>query len=119
MYSNCCCSCSIEPEIIKVGQSSHKLYSNKTLNFQESTTILNACIKKFGNLLKAPRISDLKIAKSEILTKFEQGRIFELQRRDLLQRAIANEIGRCRTVIANFIKILDTYTSERIKRSPQ
>ena len=30
-------------EIIKIGQSSHK-------NFQESTTILNACTKKAGNL---------------------------------------------------------------------
>ena len=38
-------------------QSSHKMYSNNILNFQESTTILNACTKKSGNLLKAPRIS--------------------------------------------------------------
>ena len=29
VYSNCCCSCSFEPEIIKIGQSSHKVYSNK------------------------------------------------------------------------------------------
>ena len=33
VYSNCCCSCSFEPEIIKIGQSSHKLYSNNILNF--------------------------------------------------------------------------------------
>ena len=26
VYSNCCCSCSFEPEIIKIGQSSHKMY---------------------------------------------------------------------------------------------
>ena len=39
VYSDCCCSCSFEPEIIKIGLSSHKMYSNKTLNFQESTTI--------------------------------------------------------------------------------
>ena len=45
VYSNCCCSCWFEPEIIKVGQSSHKMYSNNILNFQESTTILNACTK--------------------------------------------------------------------------
>ena len=32
------------------------MYSNKILNFQESTTILNACTKKSGNLLTAPRI---------------------------------------------------------------
>ena len=34
VYSNCCCSCSFEPEIIKIGQSSHKMYSNNILNFQ-------------------------------------------------------------------------------------
>ena len=28
VYSNCCCSCSIGREIIKVGQLSHKMYSN-------------------------------------------------------------------------------------------
>ena len=55
MYSDSCCSCSFEREIIKIGQSSHKMYSNNILNFQESTTILNACTKKSGNLLKAPR----------------------------------------------------------------
>ena len=41
VYSNSYCSCSLEPEIIKIGQSSHKMYSNNILNFQESTTILN------------------------------------------------------------------------------
>ena len=56
MYSNSYCSCSFEPEIIKISQSSHKMYSNKILNFQESTTILNACTKKSGNVLNAPRI---------------------------------------------------------------
>ena len=33
VYSNCCCSCSFEAEIIKIGQSSHKMHSNKILNF--------------------------------------------------------------------------------------
>ena len=56
MYSNCCCSCSFEPEIIKIGQSSHKMYSNNIVNFQESTTILNASTKKSANLLNAIRI---------------------------------------------------------------
>ena len=46
VYSNCCCSCSFEPEIIKIGQSSYKMYSNNILNFQESTRILNAYTKK-------------------------------------------------------------------------
>ena len=46
VYSNCCCSCSFKPEIIKIGQSSNKMYSNNRVNFQESTTILNAHTKK-------------------------------------------------------------------------
>ena len=36
VYSNCCCSCSFEPEIIKIGQSSDKMSSNNILYFQES-----------------------------------------------------------------------------------
>ena len=56
VYSNYCCSCSFEPEIIKIGQSSHKMYSNNVVNFQESMTILNACTKKPGNLLNAPHV---------------------------------------------------------------
>ena len=51
VYFNSSCNCSFEPEIIKIGQSSHKMYSNNIVNFQESTTILNACTKKSGNLL--------------------------------------------------------------------
>ena len=46
VYYNSCCSCSFKPEIIKIGQSSHKMYSNNKLNFQESTTILNTHTKK-------------------------------------------------------------------------
>ena len=38
-------------EIIKIGLSSHKMYSNNIPKFQESTSILNACTKKSGNLL--------------------------------------------------------------------
>ena len=53
VYSNYCCSCSFEAEIIKIGQSSHKTYSNNIVNFQEYTPILNACTKKSGNLLNA------------------------------------------------------------------
>ena len=43
VYSNFRGSCSFEPEILKIGQSSHKMYNNNILNSQESTTILNAC----------------------------------------------------------------------------
>ena len=46
VYSNCCCSCSFEREIIKIGQSSYTMYSNNILDFQEFTTILNAHTKK-------------------------------------------------------------------------
>ena len=46
VYSNCCFSCSFEPEIIKIGQSSHKMYSNNIVNFQESTTIIKCLYKK-------------------------------------------------------------------------
>ena len=52
VYSNCCCSCWFEPEIIKVGQSSPKMYSNNIVNFQESMTILNACTKKVWKLIE-------------------------------------------------------------------
>ena len=51
MYSNCCCSWWFEPEIIKINQSSHKMYSNKILNSQESTTILNTRTKKVWKLI--------------------------------------------------------------------
>ena len=47
VYCNCCCSCSFEAEIIKIGQLSHNMYSSNILDLQESTTIS-------GNILKAP-----------------------------------------------------------------
>ena len=46
VYSNSFCSCSFKSKILKIVQSSHKMYSNNIQNFQESTTILNACTKK-------------------------------------------------------------------------
>ena len=52
VYSNFFCSCSFEPEIIKIGQSSHKMYIKNILNFQESTTILNAYTKKVWKLIE-------------------------------------------------------------------
>ena len=51
VYSNSCCSCSFGPEIIKIGESSHKMYSNNIVNVQESTTILNALTKKVWKLI--------------------------------------------------------------------
>ena len=47
VHFNSCCSSSFEPEIIKIGQSSHKMDSNNILNFQESKTILNARKKRY------------------------------------------------------------------------
>ena len=57
VYSNSFCSCSFEPEIIKIVQSSHMIYSNNIVNFQESTRILNVCTKRSGDLLNALRMS--------------------------------------------------------------
>ena len=51
VYSNFCCSCSLKAEIIKIGQTSHKMYSNTILNFQEYTTILNAHTKNVWKLI--------------------------------------------------------------------
>ena len=67
VYSNCCCSCSFEAEIIKVGQSSHKMYSNNILNFQEYMPILNAHTKKVWKLIVC--ISYYTITKPSLITK--------------------------------------------------
>ena len=75
VYSNCCCSCSFEPEILKIGQSSHKMYSNNIVNFQESTTILNAHTKKSVNLLKAPHISQVDCTTSYCLKKLISSKV--------------------------------------------
>ena len=65
MYSNCCCSCSFEPEIINIGQLSHKMYSNNIVNCQESTIILNASAKMYGNLLKESRMCTEKVKRKK------------------------------------------------------
>ena len=59
VYSNSCCSCWFEREILKISQSSNYIYSNNILNYQECKTILNAFTKKSGNLLNASRIASL------------------------------------------------------------
>ena len=40
----------------KIGQSFYKMYSNNRVNFQESTTILNACTKKVWKIIEWPHI---------------------------------------------------------------
>ena len=52
VYSNSCCNCSFETEIMKIRQSSHKMCSNNMLNFQESTIILNASTNKVCKLIE-------------------------------------------------------------------
>ena len=52
VYSNSCCSCSFEPEVMKIGQSCHKVYSNNILNCQEAMVILNACTKEAWKLIE-------------------------------------------------------------------
>ena len=56
VYSDSCCSCSLGTKIIKICHSSHKIYRNNILNFQEYTTIRNSCTKRYGHLLNAPYI---------------------------------------------------------------
>ena len=56
------------------------MYSNNILNFQESTTILNACTKKkSGHLLKAPRTtclnSKFSFSSTGYFTKVKEGRL--------------------------------------------
>ena len=56
VYSSSFCSCWFEAEIIKIGQSSHKMYSNNIVNSQVSSSILNAHTKNVWNLSYPPRI---------------------------------------------------------------
>ena len=77
VYSNFCWSCSFKTEILKIRQSSHKMYiSNNIVNFQESTTILNACMKKSGNLLKAPCSFSFILNKCSIIGKETKKKVF-------------------------------------------
>ena len=55
LYSTCCCSCSFAAEIIKIGQSFYRMYSNNILNFQECTTILNACTKQVSKFIEGTK----------------------------------------------------------------
>ena len=80
VYSNCCCSCSFKPEIINIGQSSHKMYSNNIVNFQESMTILNACTKNVWKLIECTTYMDIfhtlniKLFITYELSPFSRGR---------------------------------------------
>ena len=51
VYSNSFCCYWFKPGIITICQSSHKMCSNDILNFEVSTTIINACTKKSLELI--------------------------------------------------------------------
>ena len=70
VYSNCCSNCSFEPEIIKIGQSSHMMYSNNIVNFQASTTILNTCTKNVWKIFEGSTYVSVTIAKSYVWLSF-------------------------------------------------
>ena len=61
VYSNSCCGCLFEHEMIKIGQSYHKMYSNNIVNFQESPSILNGCTKEVWKLIEGPYVSQTPI----------------------------------------------------------
>ena len=68
VYSNSYYSCSFEAEIIKIGKSSHKMYSNNILNFQESAKILTACTKRVWKVIECTTyIADLALNNQECL----------------------------------------------------
>ena len=52
MYSNSYCSYKFAPKQEKIGQSSHKEYSNNILKHLEFTAIINACTKKVWKLIE-------------------------------------------------------------------
>ena len=57
MYSNSYCSYKFAPKQEKIGQSSHKEYSNNILKYLEFTAIINACTKKVWKLIECTSIS--------------------------------------------------------------
>ena len=86
VYSNCYYSCSFKREIIKNCQSSHKMYSNNIVNFQESTTNLNACTKQVWKLIECITYIYMIISKQ---LGIKQGP-FTLEELDSVLRKIKN-----------------------------
>ena len=74
VYFYCCCSCSFEREILKISQLSQTMYIHNILNFQGSTTILDACTKMSGNLLNAPRMLSCSLSLKSLQICFENFR---------------------------------------------
>ena len=50
VYSNCCCSCSFEHEIIKIGQSSYKMYSEFSKVYDNFKCLYKKCLETYWML---------------------------------------------------------------------
>lgn len=59
------------------------------------------------------------MGKAKKLTAFERGRIVELHRQGLSQRAIAAEVGRSKTVILHFLKDPEVYGTKKSSGRPK
>ena len=75
MYSNSCCSCLFEPEIIKIGQSSHKMCSNKS-EFSRIYDNFKCLYKKSQEtylmaLVIIPTIHEINTVHKEKVNKFK------------------------------------------------
>ena len=93
VYSNCFCSCSFESEIIKIGHSSYKMYSNNIVNFQESTTILNACTKKVWKLIEATTyLLSESVSSSQHKIEIERKKLVPAREKEIVYRRETEEI---------------------------
>ncbi len=61
---------------------------------------------------------DLLMAKAKRLSAFERGRIVELHKQGLSQRAITAEVGHSKTVILNFLKYPESYWTKKSSGRP-
>ena len=62
---------------------------------------------------------DLLMAKAKRLSLFERGRIVELHKQGLSQRAIAAKVGRSKTVILHFLKDPESYGTKKSSGRPK
>ena len=68
VYSNSCCRCSFEPEIINIGPLSHKMYSNNIVNFQEYDNF-KCLYKKVWKLIEGTTY--LRILEADTINQME------------------------------------------------
>ena len=57
--------------------------------------------------------------KASKLSEFERGRIVELHKQGLSQRAIATEVNRSKTVICNFLNDPESYETAKSSSRPK